>query len=210
MSANYWLIWALRHCPACLLSWVDFGSMLEPLTHGSISSWLHPLCGSGAAPAFCGSAEGATSSAHHVQTLQHCTPHCPGWGHPPAVLPKEGLSLTAQDNELFCHLSVVSSPLPASLGICCQNCPSPFHHSHFFQPAVASMTGTYLKILLVCWDLYLMFLTRTRILVKEGKISDLPAENPGIYSKSKCSILLPRLHREIASENLGLCLLHIL
>lgn len=43
--------------------------------------------------------------------------------------------------------------------------------------------------------MHLIFLTRARIYSKGGKVSDVPSENLGTYSKPKCSILLLSLQR---------------
>lgn len=209
----------MHHSAACLQSCL--GWTLDPCCSlvsssdsapGSISYWLCPSCGSGAPLAFSRNADGPIELCPprpypvgmHPVTAQagvtlipqlvlpqgEAVPYCPGqWAvlslqcgqSPPSSTPRNMLP----------ELSLSFPPLP------------------FFSLHWLSMTGTCLKILLVCWDVHLMFLTRPRIYSKGGKTRNIPSENLGTYFKSKCSILLLSLQRETASENLGLCLLHI-
>lgn len=201
------------HCMSPVLSWVDFGFVLQPCVQ---------LCLMDPFPTGCTLCVGLVQllpslavlrdprgSAQHVQTLQDCTPHCPGWGHPPPpACPPSGRGCPVLPWTMNCAVTLVRSLLPASLGKCCQNYSYPFHHSHF-----SACTGFH--------DMHLLedpfgvlgrashAPDKNKDLSKGGKISNLPSENPDIYSKPKCSIMLLTPHREIASENLGLCLLHI-
>lgn len=135
------IIGLYRHCTTLLhISspildgfWIHVVASSSDSGPGSISYWLCPLCGSGAALSFSGNADGPIElcSPHPYPAGLH--PSLPRLGSPssPSLSSLRGrLSLTAQDNELFCHFSVGSSLLPASLRISCQNYPYPFHHSH--------------------------------------------------------------------------------
>lgn len=129
------------------------------------------MCGPGAPPAWFGDAEGPIEL-------------CPPCSYPAGLHP-----ITAQAGVTL--VSQLVLPQGEALSCCPGQCfvasaysiPS-FQHPREYtariipilsttpilQPELASMTGTCLKILLVCWDVHLMLLTRTRIYSEGGKI----------------------------------------